>query len=224
MSKPQQSAGKCHLCGAIVGRTSMAGHLNACSQPEASRLPPATGKQVSGPSFHLVIEGRDAKAYWMHAAVPVTAPLSKLDRFLRDTWLECCGHLSAFEIGSNRYASSPTQGEMSMRVPLSRVLEKGIKFSYEYDYGSTTALTLKVVALREPSTPSGAIQLLAANVAPQVSCQRCGNRAATQVCTECAWNGEGWLCEACVDEHECGSEMCLPVVNSPRVGVCGYTG
>jgi hypothetical protein len=79
----------------------------------------------------------------MHAAVPVTAPLSKLDRFLRDTWLECCGHLSAFEIGSNRYASSPTQGEMSMRVPLSRVLEKGIKFSYEYDYGSTTALTLK---------------------------------------------------------------------------------
>ena len=27
----------------------------------------------------------------------LTAPLSKLDDFLRHTWLEYCGHLSAFE-------------------------------------------------------------------------------------------------------------------------------
>jgi len=27
------------------------------------------------------------------------AALSDLDSFLRDIWLECCGHLSAFEIG-----------------------------------------------------------------------------------------------------------------------------
>ena len=25
-------------------------------------------------------------------------------------------------------------------------------------------------------------------------------------------------------EHECGAEVLLPVVNSPRVGVCGYSG
>ena len=160
----------------------------------------------------------------MHVAVPVTAPLSKLDRFLRHTWLECCGHLSAFDISGNRYASAPTEGEMSMRARLSQVLEEGMKFTYEYDYGSTTALVLKVVALREQGTPKGAVHLLAINEAPQVICQRCGTRAASQICTECAWDGEGWLCEACAGEHECGSEMCLPVVNSPRVGVCGYTG
>lgn len=224
MSKQQQSTGKCCLCGEIVSRASMTRHLNACSQPDAPRVSPAAGKQASGPSFHLVIEGRDAKAYWMHVAIPVTAPLSKLDRFLRDTWLECCGHLSAFDIGGDHYASSPSDGEVSMKAPLSRILEVGMKFSYEYDYGSTTALTLKVVAVREQSTSKGAIQLLAANEPPQVTCQRCGTRAATQICTECVWNGEGWLCDVCVDEHECGSEMCLPVVNSPRVGVCGYTG
>jgi len=158
----------------------------------------------------------------MHVAVPVTAPLSKLDDFLRHTWLECCGHLSAFEIGGKRYASDE---EMSMRARLSQVLEVGMKFFYEYDYGSTTALVLKVVALREQGLlPKGAVQLLARNEAPQVSCQRCSIHPATQICTECAWNGEGWLCEACAVAHECGDEMCLPVVNSPRVGVCGYTG
>jgi hypothetical protein len=35
---------------------------------------------------------------------------------------------------------------------------------------------------------------------------------------------EGWLCDECAVGHECGEEMLLPVVNSPRVGVCGYVG
>lgn len=200
----------------------MTGHLGACSQPEASRS--STGKQQPGPSFHLSVEGRDAKAYWMHLAVPVTAPLSKLDRFLRDTWLECCGHMSAFEIDGNRYASARMEGEMSTKAPLGRVLEVGKKFFYEYDFGSTTELALKVVALREQGTPKGAVQLLARNEAPQVVCDECKAQLATQICTECAWNGAGWLCEACAAEHECGDDMCLPVVNSPRVGVCGYAG
>lgn len=84
----------------------------------------------------VVDEGRNVKVYWMHVAVPLTAPLSKLDDFLRQTWLECCGHLSAFEIGGKRYASEPMDQEMSMRARLSEVLEVGMKFFYEYDYGS----------------------------------------------------------------------------------------
>lgn len=160
----------------------------------------------------------------MHVAAPVTAPLSRLDDFLRHTWLECCGHLSAFDIGDNRYASQPLDEEINMSARLNRVLAVGMKFSYEYDYGSTTALLLEVVALQERGTPKGAVELLARNEAPQVSCQRCGTQPATQICTECECNGEGWLCQACAVAHECGDEMCLPVVNSPRVGVCGYTG
>jgi hypothetical protein len=137
MSK-QQSLGKCNLCGEIAGKASMTQHLSACRQPEASGRLPASGKRPPVPSFHLAIEGRDAKAYWMHVAVPVTAPLNKLDDFLRHIWLECCGHLSAFEIGDNRYASEPGEEARSMRAPLSQVLEVGMKFFYEYDYGSPT--------------------------------------------------------------------------------------
>jgi hypothetical protein len=221
MSK-QQSMGKCNLCGEMAGHASMTRHLLACSPP--SGLSPASRKQTPVPNFHLAIAGRDAKAYWMHVAVPLTAPLSNLDDFLRHTWLECCGHLSAFEVGGKRYTSEPVDEETSMRARFSEVFEVGMKFSYEYDYGSPTALVLKVVALREQGLPKGAVQLWARNEAPQVSCQRCSIQPATQICTGCAWNGKGWLCEGCAVAHECGDEMCLPVVNSPRVGVCGYTG
>lgn len=162
----------------------------------------------------------------MHLAVPVTAPLRKLDDFLRDIWLECCGHMSAFEINGVRYASERIDEEMSTNAPLSRVLDVETQFFYEYDFGSTTELALKVVALRGQGTPKGAVQLLARNEAPQISCSECDAQPATQICAECACNGEGegWLCEACAAAHECGEEMSLPVVNSPRVGVCAYSG
>ncbi len=227
MSK-QQSMGKCYLCGEIVAKASMTRHLLACGHLGSSSGPLPTSKKPTGQSFHLLVEGREAKAYWMHVALPIASPLNKLDDFLRHTWLECCGHLSAFEIGGKRYASEPMDEdelmdeELDMGTRLNQVLEVGMRFFYEYDYGSTTALALKVVALCERG--SAKVQLLARNEAPQVTCQRCGNEPATQICTECAWNGEGWLCKSCVVAHECGDEMCLPVVNSPRVGVCGYTG
>jgi hypothetical protein len=223
MSKPQ-SKGNCYLCGEMVGKVSMTRHLLACCSQEVSGKSPVYGKQPSDQSFHLLVEGREANAYWMHLAAPMTAPLNKLDRFLRHSWLECCGHLSAFEIGDKRYASSPMDEELDMRARLSQVLEVGMRFFYEYDYGSTTALALKVVAVRESGSAKSAVQLLARNEAPQAICHRCASKPATQVCTECAWNGEGWLCDSCAVAHECGDEMCLPVVNSPRVGVCGYTG
>jgi hypothetical protein len=33
-----------------------------------------------------------------------------------------------------------------------------------------------------------------------------------------------FYCDKCLTKHECGDEMSLPVVNSPRMGVCGYCG
>jgi hypothetical protein len=36
--------------------------------------------------------------------------------------------------------------------------------------------------------------------------------------------GAAFLCNACVAQHGCGEEMLRPVVNSPRMGVCGYDG
>jgi hypothetical protein len=211
--------GKCSLCGKTFGKAAMTRHLNRCSQPKALV---AAGKRQTTPAFHLVVEGRWAKAYWIHLAAPVKAPLSKLDDFLRHIWLECCGHMSAFEIEGIRYFCSPMEKEeRGMETPLSQVVNAGTKFFYEYDFGSTTELGLKVVGFWNQGTPKGAVQLLARNDPPEVICAQCETHLATQVCIACE---DAWLCESCAAAHDCGEEMFLPVVNSPRVGVCGYTG
>jgi hypothetical protein len=188
------------------------------------------GKQPRGGQiFHLVIEGRYDPEYWLHVEVPGKATLQDLDEFLRRIWLECCGHLSAFTIDGVCYSSYPDNSwgfgppQRSMNVGLYRVLRPGLKLSYEYDFGSTTDLILRIIAEREGTTKGKVVQVMARNDPPDVACVRCG-KPATHVCTECQWSGEGWMCEQCLQEHACGDELALPVVNSPRVGVCGYTG
>ena len=218
------NTGSCQLCGKSFARASMGRHLKTCIQSHAQEMP-ASAKE-SGQRFHLMIEEPHGKQYWLHVAVPAEAPLSLLDSFLRHIWLECCGHMSAFEIGGRGYSVQPMAeyGEKSMRTKLRQVLEVGQKFSYEYDFGSTTALGLKTVALFEQGPPKRSVQLLARNDPPEVACDACDGQPATVICTACDPIGEGWLCTACADKHECDSEMYLPVVNSPRAGVCAYTG
>ena len=52
---------------------------------------------------------------------------------------------------------------------------------------------------------------------------------ATRVCGLCYQEMERdcWYCEGCASKHQCsdpGTDYFLPVVNSPRVGLCAYTG
>jgi len=214
----QLSTGECYLCGKRFGKGAMTRHISKCRQPEVLVTP---GEHENAPVLHLTVEGKWAKAYWMHLAVPATAPLSKLDKFLREIWLECCGHMSAFEIDGVRYSVSPLEDERGMKAPLGRVVDVGTRFLYEYDFGSTTTLGLKVVGFMDRPTPKNNVELLARNDPPQINCDRCGTRPASLICTGC----EGmWLCEPCSESHECGEEYLLPVVNSPRTGVCAYSG
>ena len=218
----QTSQGKCNLCGKTFSKQAMTRHLDKCKQEHSQR---DTGtKRI----LHLQVEGRHAREYWLHIEMPADAKLQDLDRFLRKIWLECCGHLSAFTIAGQTYDVSPEGDPWSGRKPkgmsakLGDVLEPGVKFEHEYDFGSTTELALKVVAQRQGALKS--IVILARNDPPNIPCGVCGKPAA-QVCTQCMYEGpKGWLCEEHALEHECGEDYFLPVVNSPRVGVCGYTG
>ena len=219
------SNGKCSLCGGVFDKAAMASHLKSCVRKQGASETSTAGKGAKRkPVFHLSVEGRYLPEYWMHLEVPVDATLDTLDRFLRDTWLECCGHMSEFEIEDTRYSVEPMDfDDEFMNVKLKDVLSPGMKFRHTYDFGSSTYLTLKVVAQRESEVKSKQIKVLARNEPPVIPCSRCG-APATKVCAECVYSGEGWLCEKCARDHACGEDMCLPVVNSPRVGVCGYTG
>lgn len=214
------TTGKCRLCGKIMAGTHMTRHLQSCL--ETSGIP---GKsRVAQKVFHLAVSGVRARDYWMHLLVPAGLTLADLDGFLRDIWLECCGHLSAFEIGGQRYSVSPMEDldEQDVDVPLGEVLEAGMSLGYEYDFGSTTALQLKVVSERVMESPKKQIVILARNAPLRWQCQKCGQDAA-YICTECMYTSEQpFFCKKCAKTHEC--EMLLPITNSPRMGECGYCG
>lgn len=224
------STGLCHLCRETFSKAAMARHLTKCQTEH-----PLKTKGKPRKCFRLIVEGQYLPEYWLHLEVPADAPLLLLDAFLRDIWLECCGHLSAFTIEDARYELD-TGGvdamwpmifgrgapPKSMKVRLDRVLRPGLKFFHEYDFGTTTHLALKVVAEQRGVPPKNGLHLLARNLPPPIPCAKCG-RPAAEVCVECIDSEKGWLCEAHADKHT-HQDMFLPVVNSPRVGQCGYAG
>ncbi|MGR3179476.1 MAG: IS1096 element passenger TnpR family protein [Candidatus Anammoxibacter sp.] len=216
----QKSQGECLLCNSMFGKSGMTKHLKSCIQNSVNHE-----KTNNKKFFHIMVEGEERPEYWVHIKASSNAKLKDLDGFLRDMWLECCGHMRAFEIEGMRYSSSPMgeYDEKSMSIKLGDALNSNTKIYYEYDFGSTTALTLKVVSEIEAEAKGKAIQLLARNESPLITCGNCKNKA-THVCTECIYSGEGWVCDECVSIHECDEEMLLPIVNSPRVGTCAYTG
>ena len=116
--------------------------------------------------------------------------------------------------------------DRSLGVSLKKVLKVGQKFSYEYDFGSTTELNLRVILEREGVVQEGEeddpITILARNEPPIILCKVCG-KPATKVAGGYYNVEENAYCNKCARRSE-DAEMMLPVVNSPRVGVCGYTG
>ncbi|MDE2785563.1 MAG: hypothetical protein OXL37_02780 [Chloroflexota bacterium] len=238
------SNGICELCGKSYRKSGMTRHLQSCL---AKTAPHGEPRRRHGNSIHLLVEDDYRPEYWMHLAVPSRCTLEELDLYLRKTWLECCLHLSSFSIGRDNYfcpeyflsmygeedegGNDPLAGlaqiigllredmELEMTVPLGQVVHTGSRFRHEYDFGTTTELTLRV--LGEPDGGDDEIRLLARNDAPAFDCHRCGAPA--------AWVSPGaddWiamtagLCDACAPT----SEYRLPIVNSPRSGVCGYDG
>jgi len=217
-----QSKGTCQLCKTSFNKGGMTRHLKSCIPKNID----SEGKRVRKRKFfHIVVSGYYDLEYWMHLAIPVSTTLETFDGFLRGIWLECCGHLSAFEIDGVRYSESPMgeYNEKSMNKKMGALLTPGTTFQHEYDFGSTTVLGLKVVSEFDAKIKHNLIEILARNDAPEIVCDKCEKMAA-QICTQCIYDEAGWLCDDCAKDHECGEEMMLPVVNSPRVGVCGYCG
>lgn len=346
----ETSMGVCRFCQGEFAKSKMTQHLKSCKARSASMTEQDGHAQRL---FHLFVEGTYRPSYWMHLEVPAAATLSDLDDFLRDIWLECCGHLSEFEIGDASYSSQidagwsagfdgpmllpvknvegeeeedkeeleemPSMQEMAeemarrfsaefhadlkdvpveeiekkleqlfaegmpggvsaatmpalrpllsymaaslqqgtlaedleeaeeemeeegdggMDVELNEVLKVGERFSYVYDFGSSTNLSFRVIGEREGVLPAEendeleeaededeiAIVTMARNEPPALACHVCG-QPATRVLPESEYDylDKAGLCDTHAKEYDYPDEL-LPVVNSPRVGVCGYTG
>jgi hypothetical protein len=181
--------------------------------------------------YHLQVQDAWGASYFLHLEIRGNATLKDLDEYLRAIWLECCGHLSAFEIAGVSYenTSDPwgeSEGPLMGAAKVSSVFRTGLEIAYEYDFGTTSELTIKVMAQREgkPLTEHP-IFLMARNNFEQPPCMICG-KPATWLCSECMYDREddrGELCDEHADGHE-HEDMMLALVNSPRTGMCGYSG
>lgn len=204
--------GKCNVCGNAYSQRGLSRHLKSCLQ-----------KNLSNPKakecLYILVQYEYNHDYYFHLLLSPGATLDDLDRFLRDRWLECCGHMSAFFF--DRWAE-----EIDKSYPVNKVLSPGDILRYDYDFGSTTELEIRcmdsIPAKMEKKTR---IQVLSRNEMPFIPCDVCEKRAATKICVFCQHLDEGYFCDVCAKKHRCedGPEF-LPVVNSPRAGVCGYTG
>jgi hypothetical protein len=221
IAETPQYPGRCILCNEVFNKAQMTRHLKKCVAAQTD----AGGKAVK--FFHLAIEGNHMPMYWLHVEIPGALTLQHLDAFLRDIWLECCGHLSCFTIDGQRYSVHPAEDmlfgpmEETMGQKLYNVLGPGTKFQHEYDYGSTTELKLRVVQFRERQVKKPEIALLARNEAPAWECAKC-RKPATQIeATGWGLDTDALFCDDCTGDEEDGY---LPLVNSPRTGICGYCG
>lgn len=230
MARRPISTGRCALCGESFPKNVMTRYLARClpAHPARSRARP-------GRTFRLLVEGRYSPMFWLHLELSENATLCTLDSFLRGIWLECCDHLSASEIEDVSYELNtggvdamwqlfPMLGrslprQASMDVKLRDVLRPGLKFTYEYDFGSTMELALKVSAEQAGALSAKDVRVLARNFPPDIRCGLC-DQPATDICIERA---EETLCAEHAAKHK-HADMLMPVVNSPRMGVCSYTG
>ena len=80
---------------------------------------------------------------------------------MRDIWLECCGHMSAFHAAKRGWGDEISE---SRKVGS---FEVGDKIVHEYDFGSTTETLITFVSKTKRPPQRNAVRLLARNVPPK---------------------------------------------------------
>jgi hypothetical protein len=197
-------------------------HLATCPERQAAIAKAETSKAATETLYHLRIQDAYQNQFWLDLEMRGSKTLQDLDTYLRAIWLECCGHLSQFSFGGG-FAR-----EVGMRRKISEVFPAGEgELTHIYDFGTSSETLVKCVGVREGKpTTSRPIALMARNLPPEYPCIECG-QPATHLCMECMIEEEtaGTLCDKHTKNHphdNYGDP--IPLVNSPRLGMCGYDG
>ena len=156
------SHGWCNVCGDVIRADDAVDHTQTCIMYKARRkyTVPKTDERYARSMPIMIWVRSEQLQHWMVLAVQPTTSLRQLDQFLRDEWLECCGHMSDFKIGQTQYSNCvPGPGdapnfdndlaednEQHTVHTLEETVAHGQRFHHEFDYGDTTCLNLEHVA------------------------------------------------------------------------------
>lgn len=108
----------------------------------------ASSKKTKSQYILSIVPQYGSKDYCLYIAIDIDLTLKNLDDFLRNIWLECCGHLSSFTIDG-----------------------------VNYDFGSTTTLKLEVIDEYVAGENHSQIEILARNEEIQNFCSNCNKKA-----------------------------------------------
>ncbi|MEG0307186.1 MAG: SEC-C metal-binding domain-containing protein [Clostridium sp.] len=220
--------GKCYYCNKELGKSGVTRHIKSCNEANEYINGNENEKTDTKDKFLIEINFKyDPSEYWLYINVDENSTLKALDQFLRDIWLECCGHLSRFTINGEFFEVRKTNNDDSnnvknMNVELKEVVEVGSKFKYEYDFGSTTELSIKVLDKFTCDNSIKPIEIMARNNEPIFQCGRCG-----EIATYFNHREDLLLCNSCrKNKYKNTDEMIekMEFTNSPRAGMCAYYG
>lgn len=222
----------CRACNKKVAASGSKKHITQCAKVQTF----LESKENLTPGFLLkVVDYFAPDVYWMYITAPKNMNLDQLDVFLRKLWLECCGHLSQFDLTADKtrgYSSLEPDdfmhnfeggsvldvGSKKKHRLIGDVTQVGDTFSYTYDMGSSTMLKFQTIS--EIDCPADRFIIVMRNENPAATCGLC-EQPAEVMCSYC----DHALCEECkTSNHSCKNAFLLPLVNSPRAGVCGYDG
>lgn len=219
--------GKCYYCGKELNERTIKRHMKSCLEMQ-SVINEEMAQKRSRTRNQFILSLKDKynkKRYCMYLFISGELQVVHLDKFIRDVWVECCSHLSSFTIDNNRYNDN-SDGMYAMNVFLKDVLREGLKFDYEYDFGSTTYIELEVIDEIKVSTKHSMIEIIARNNEIVHKCSRCGKNA-----QYLSYSKKEFLCKDCAKGYSdydfnnmCIEEIGNEYYNSPRDGVCGYCG
>lgn len=223
MARTPQSRGKCQYCGEETTKGGMTKHLAKCEKRIQVIQTTDAGSGTEETLWHLRIHDAYAKEYWLDLEMRGSATLEKLDSYMRYIWLECCGHLSKFTVGGWRGYDIGNQRTAD------HVFGRETELLHLYDFGTTSETVIKVIGSRQGrAVTKYPIALMARNNMPEMVCQAC-DKTAVYLCMECLIEGDmdtnPYLCEEHAEDHphdEYGEPVSM--VNSPRLGMCGYEG
>jgi CRISPR/Cas system-associated protein Cas10 (large subunit of type III CRISPR-Cas system) len=212
MKEEPKSVGRCLYCDTLFSQTEIGKHL----AKHLGEMEKASAGKPQSNYCHIEVE---AGEMFLHLLVKGDAPMKIIDGFLRDIWLECCGHLSGF--GHKNF-------KIKMKDLVEDVFQPKIKIFHDYDFGTTTRVFLNAKKQYQLNLRDKII-LLSRNEPLKLMCTVCKKKPAINLCAVCWYEGPAFYCAACSVKH---AETCedfadyaeMPVVNSPRMGECGYTG
>jgi hypothetical protein len=221
MPRGKQSRGQCAFCGYVTTKGSMTKHLATCPQRRAHIGGTEQINRKPETLYYLRMYDVYNRDFWLDLEVRGSATLKDIDTYLRAIWLECCGHLSQFSIGG--WGGQ----EIAKSRRVDAVFRPDVELTHIYDFGTSSETHIKAMSQRQGiALSTRPIVLMARNLMPEAVCIECG-QPARYLCMECLIEEQtaGTLCAVHAQNHpheDYGEPMEL--VNSPRLGMCGYTG